>query len=130
MWLNKILCMISPRRKFRQICKTIGIKPYSWQREFALNGYLDGYYNTPFPGGRQTGKTTAVMLRLLMAYPNEPCDVQRILSCDPDWKPYDSFRMRWYDSEYYRLSHACFHRGIPVVLLHRIYTLRDLGRMP
>lgn len=128
--LNTLLCKISPRYKFYRICRTIGIEPYGWQREFALDGYLDGCYNTEFPSGRQTGKTTAVMLRLLMAYPDDSCEVRRILSCDPDWRPYDRFRVRWYDSQYYRLSHACFHQGIPVVLLHQIHTLRDLGRRP
>lgn len=128
--LRRWLCTISPRYKFNQICKTIGIKPYPWQREFALDGYLDGCFSTPFPTGRATGKTTAIFLRLLMAYPNESFEAQQILSFDPDWRPYDSFRVRWYDSQYTRLSHACFSEGIPVVLLHRISTLRDLGRRP
>lgn len=125
--ITAFLCRISPRYKFWQICKAIGIKPYPWQREFALDGYLDGCFITPFPGGRRTGKTTAVMLRLLMCYPHEQFDVQCILASDPDWIPWDSHRVRWYSREYSRLSHACFERGIPVIMLHRSCPLEDLG---
>ena len=128
--LNTLLCRISPRYKFRQICKVIGIKPYPWQREFALDGYLGDCFITPFPSGRRTGKTMAVMLRLLMYYPHEQFNLQCILVSDPDWRPLDRHRLGWYSREYIRLSHACFDRGIPVILLRRSCSLNDLGRRP
>ena len=126
MKLRAFLCKISPRYKLYQICKAIGIKPYPWQREFALYGRC----STPFPYGRCNGKTMAVMLRLLMANPGGLFEARSALVCDPDWRPGDSFRVSWYHREYARLCRVCSERGIPVIPLHRIYQLNDLGRRP
>ena len=71
------------RRRFRlwRICRAIGITPYKWQADFAL-GILD-YPN--YPKGRATGKTMAVMLRLLMQEQRNIIRVGYILRCDPDF---------------------------------------------
>lgn len=109
--LNKVCCAVSRRFRFRQICKAVGIKPYKWQRDFALKlcPYIGG------PEGRATGKTTAVMLRLLL---DEPASVTaRPLAYmyfeeDPDWRPADNARVRWYYSEYIRLWRRCYDARI------------------
>jgi hypothetical protein len=56
---------IFPRFKFWRICKALKIKPTTWQRDYAL-GRVE---RLQYPAGRGNGKTTAVMLRLLMVYP-------------------------------------------------------------
>ena len=118
-WICRLLCLVSRRYKLWAICRVIGIRPHPWQREFALGSPIN------LPLGRRTGKTMAVMLRLLMAYPNEPFEAGRILRLDPDWMPNNLARVRFYNREYYVLSHACFQAGIPVVLTSRIYQSRN-----
>lgn len=112
---------IFPRFKFWRICKALGIKPYKWQRDYALGcvGYLQ------YPAGRATGKTMAVMLRLLMVYPGEPFDAQEILGTDPDYDTRYRARMLWYDGEYRRLANKCYRANIPVTLRLNIYPLHD-----
>lgn len=97
------------RRRLRRICDALDIRPYRWQRDFALG--LIGC--DAFPKGRSTGKTTAVMLRLLMLPPNaSEVAVRAILARDPDWMPNDVLRCRWYAYEYKRLRAMCFEEGI------------------
>ena len=95
--------------KLKRICQAIGIKPYPWQSSFALGrtNKLDGDL------GRATGKTMAVMLRVLMMHHTDPV-FPWMFYLDPDWKPYDSHRKMWYYREYIRLSQKCKHAGIPV----------------
>lgn len=103
---------IRQRRRLRRICEAIDVRPYRWQRDFALG--LIGC--DAFPSGRATGKTTAVMLRLLMLPPNaSSVAVRTILARDPDWTPSDPLRCRWYAYEYVRLRAMCMERGIETV---------------
>ncbi len=53
---------LARRRSLRRICRQLHIKPYYWKKKFALGrrGHLCA------PPGRATGKTMAVMLRLLV----------------------------------------------------------------
>ena len=103
---------IRQRRRLRRICEAIEIRPYRWQRDFALG--LIGC--DAFPSGRDTGKTTAVMLRLLMLPPNaSQVAVRTILARDPDWNPRDPRRCRWYGYEYMRLRVMCAEQGIETV---------------
>lgn len=103
---------IRQRRRLRRICEAIEIRPYPWQRDFALG--LIGC--DAFPEGRATGKTTAVLLRILMLPPNaSEVAVRTILARDPDWNPMDPRRCRWYAYEYVRLRAMCMERGIETV---------------
>ena len=103
---------IRQRRRLRRICEAIEIRPYRWQRDFALG--LIGC--DAFPSGRATGKTTAVMLRLLMLPPNaSQVAVRTILARDPDWDPRDPRRCRWYAYKYMRLRVMCAEQGIETV---------------
>lgn len=110
--INRRLCLISKRYKFHRICKAIGIKPYKWQKEYALGKIL-----TLPMGGRGCGKTLAVMLKLLM---QNNCDSEHlgwILNEDPDFLPNYSSRAKWYKNEYRKLSKICNEAGIPVVMI-------------
>lgn len=103
---------IRQRWRLRRICEAIEIRPYRWQREFALG--LIGC--DAFPKGRATGKTTAVLLRILMLPPNaSEVAVRTILARDPDWMPGDYLRCRWYAYEYIRLRALCMESGIKTV---------------
>jgi hypothetical protein len=101
---------IFPRFKLWRICKVLGIKPYKWQRDFALDrGPL------VYPKGRATGKTTAVMLRLLMFYPfYGPFAPLAVLEDDPDFTTENRLRLIWYEREYNRLARECYKARIPV----------------
>ena len=109
--INKRLCARFPKYKLSRICRTIGIKPYSWQRDYALGR------TAKFGGGagRATGKTMAVMLHLLMAYTNS-IDLQ-MFGLDPDWDGRNPHRRRWYINEYRKLYTKCINAGIPVPAL-------------
>lgn len=116
---------IFPRFKFRRICKALEIKPYKWQKDFAL-GVMN---RLQYPEGRATGKTMAVMLRLLMLDPikaYESLDYLEILRNDPDFKTNIRCRLMWYEGEYRQLSNLCCIKGIPVPMMLRIYMLRGL----
>lgn len=101
------------RYRLHKICKTLSIAPYPWQRDFAL-GKTDCINQMQ---GRATGKTMAVMLRLLMFFPGDSCNPLSILQKDPDFTNMQIRILMWYDSEYNRLAHECRAAGIPVQLL-------------
>lgn len=128
MRLKAILIKISRRYKLYLICKAIDIKPYTWQRKFALGktNHLGS------PPGRATGKTMAVMLRLLLAEP-EPHQrrpqASRYFALDPDWIPSDHRRCNWYYGEYLRLWRRCREAEVyPFYLYSQYNPFR--GRMP
>jgi len=106
--LKALLCHWFPRYKLRMVCRAIRIQPKDWQKKFALDKLC------PFPVGRRSGKTMAVMLRLLMLEPHDTTAVGFILLSDPDWRASDPKRWRWYEHEYRRLAAECFVAGIPV----------------
>ena len=112
MWIRHLIEDIRRRWRLRRICEAIGIQPYRWQRDFALGRIgCDA-----FPKGRSNGKTTAVMLRILMLPPNASgVAVRTILARDPDWMPGEYRRCRWYAYEYIRLRAMCMERGIETV---------------
>jgi len=112
MRISVLIQDIRQRWRLRRICEAIDVRPYRWQRDFALG--LIGC--DAFPSGRATGKTTAVMLRLLMLPPNaSEVAVRTILARDPDWMPGDYRRCRWYAYEYMRLRAMCMECGIKTV---------------
>ena len=110
--IDKLLCKISKRYKFHRICKAIGIKPFKWQKEYALGKILE------LPrGGRGCGKTLAVMLKLLLQKTFDSEEFRWILNQDPDFLPNIARRTMWYKNEYRRLSNICNDAGIPVVMI-------------
>lgn len=106
--LKALLCHWFPRYKLWLICRAIGIKPMDYQKKFALGKPC------PFPVGRRSGKTMAVMLRLLMLAPDDVTRRWQILLHDGDFQVNDARRYRWYVGEYRRLAAKCFVAGIPV----------------
>lgn len=112
-WIDKWLCLHSKKYKLWRIGKAIGIKPWKWQRAFAL-----GLTDTLGGHGRQCGKTMAIMLRLLMLPPDaEDTFMRYILGLDPDYVTSIARRTMWYREEYKKLSICCDNAGIPVVML-------------
>lgn len=110
--IDRWLCKHSRKYKLHRICKALGITPYPWQRDFALGktDILD------YPPGRATGKTMAVMLRILMTDPRKPAPWW-IFNADPDYIPIKPYRMRWYVNEYRSLSMKCLKDGIFVSII-------------
>lgn len=109
--LTRLLCRISPRFHLRAICRALELTPYVWQRSFAL-----GRINS-LPGKRTrgNGKTTAVMLRLLMLPPGEWRQADKILDCDPDWLlGCNRYRVTWYARKYREMQMRCILARIPV----------------
>ena len=117
-----LLCRISPRFHLRMICRAIGLEPYVWQRAFAL-GRIHS-----LPGKREhgNGKTTAVMLRLLMLPAHaQPSEAARILAKDPEWfVGCNRARRYWFARKYHRLQLECDLARVPVSHLSTIDTFR------
>lgn len=110
--VDRWLCLRFRRYKFRRICKALKIKPYKWQKKVALapaDGIVEFWL---YDKGRAEGKTTAIMLQLLMQHPHEPFNTRMILDGDPD---FDVCRIRWYEQEWKRLQKTCMDAGIPVL---------------
>lgn len=117
---------IFPRFKFWRICKALGINPYPWQKDFALGRTT----RLPRKGTRfrQTGKTTAVMLRLLMIYPGQSADILKILRADPDFDTSSKIRLGIYERTYKVMAWNCYEAHIPVIMNPHIYQLHDQYR--
>ena len=119
---GRMLCRISPRYHLRMICRAIGLEPYVWQRAFAL-GRIHS-----LPGKREhgNGKTTAVMLRLLMLPAHaQPSEAARILAKDPEWfVGCNRARRYWFARKYHRLQLECDLARVPVSHLSTIDTFR------
>lgn len=94
-----------PKYKLFRICRAIGIKPYKWQKEYALAPVIHCIPDL----GRGTGKTTALMLRLLMKPPSTAYEAETTLYSDPDFVP---GRTAWYKKEYRHLCRICESKGI------------------
>ena len=118
MWLikkfDRWLCLHSKKYKLWRISKALGIKPYEWQRAFAL-GKADCFGGNT---GRGCGKTFAIMLRLLLLPPDaDDAFMRYILGLDPDYIMSIARRTMWYRNEYRKYSTICDNAGIPVVML-------------
>lgn len=111
--IDKWLCLHSKQYKLWRISKALGIKPYEWQRAFAL-GRMNSFGAT----GRACGKTMAIMLRLLLLPPDADDDFMRfILGLDPGFVTSIARRTMWYRNEYRKYSTICDNAGIPVAML-------------
>lgn len=112
--LRRLLMQLSRRYKFRRICKALEIKPFGWQQDFALEPYpprIPAWLR----GGRCNGKTTAVILRLLLLPVNAPKEpALRILREDPGLAHWEGYRVHWFSQEYRRCYVACIQAEIPV----------------
>lgn len=112
--IDRWLCLHSKRYKLFRISKALGIKPYKWQRAFAL-GKTDSLGGN---SGRGCGKTFSIMLRLLLLKPDaDDAFMRYILGLDPDFIMSIARRTAWYKNEYRKLSTICDNAGIPVVIL-------------
>lgn len=109
-----------PRYKLWRVSKALGIKPHPWQRDFALRK-TDSFGDAGM--FRQTGKTMAVMLRILMRTNMfvEPY----MFADDPDWLERDKVWVKWYIHKYRNLSFRCAAAGIPVPALPLKYPPRQ-----
>lgn len=117
------MCYHFKRYRLRKICEVMDIVPYPWQRDFALGKT----HIIPAPMAyRASGKTTAVMLRLLMIRPCELHDILGTLRKDPDFTNHVLHRLTIYADEYNRLASKCKAAGIPVnyFMLSELYRLR------
>lgn len=91
------------RIRLREVCKKLGIKPYKWQRDYALNKSI--YLKR----GRRSGKTTAIMLWALIRNVKPPkkrfmtdYTFNRVVSKDPDVEM--GVRYDWWADEYTKLA--------------------------
>lgn len=66
------------RWRLWKVCRKLDIKPYDFQRQFALTG------RCKFPKGRYNGKTMAIMLYGLIRNINYASGVQLLSHYDPD----------------------------------------------
>lgn len=114
---------IFPRFKLWRICKALGIKPYPWQKAYALG--KTKRLPRKVVRFRRTGKTTAVFLRLLMVYPGQPFDILEILRRDPNFDTSSKIRLGVYERMYERMAFRCYEAYIPVILRPGIYQLHD-----
>lgn len=110
--IDRWLCRRCRRYKLQRICKVLGIKPYQWQRDFALKK-TDVLSASQ---GRATGKTTAVMLRMLLSDTHAPAP-RWVFNADPDYIAKNAYRIRWYETEYRRLCKRCLNEGIFVAVI-------------
>lgn len=109
--LKRRLCLRLPRFKLYCIRRALHLEKRNWQTDFAL-GY-DNWVPAGGPCNRRSGKTVAVMLRMLMQNLDE-IDYEEILSFDPDYIPSRRVLVRWYWYEYRRLARICEGAAIPV----------------
>jgi hypothetical protein len=107
--IKRYLCLHFPRYKLYCIRRALNLRPIKWQTEYAL-GHGAGM---PPHEERQNGKTTAVMLRMLMQDPKYG-PVWGMLVYDPDYIPTEHHRFHWYRHEYMKLTRICTDAGIPV----------------
>lgn len=88
------------RRRLRRVCKALGIIPYPWQARFALAKNPGQLPNT----GRRTGKTMAVILRVLVQPPPSGKNAPSFIAHDPDADMSLAVQHCIYDD--YRSAHA------------------------
>lgn len=98
MWLIEAIKL---RWQLWRVCRKLGIKPYKFQRQFALTG------RCKWPTGRCQGKTMAVMLYGLIRNITLPSIVYGLAWYDPDCRVSSyysrSMRREWFVREYNKL---------------------------
>lgn len=96
--MMKLFIAIGLRWRLWRVCRKLGIKPYKFQRQFALTG------RCKWPEGRRQGKTMAVMLYGLIRDINVEQDMHVLSQFDPDVIGYPAIRRNVFVREYYRLQ--------------------------
>lgn len=98
----KLIEAIKLRWRLWQVCRKLGIKPYKFQRQFALTG------RCKWPEGRRQGKTMAVMLYGLIRDIFLPSAIYGLAWYDPDCRVSSyysrSMRRKVFACEYCRLQ--------------------------
>ena len=120
------LCCHSKRYKLHRICKAIGITPYGWQRDFALG--KTSVLSPELRRVRQSGKTMAVILRVLMMDQPSLRLAEWILMKDPDYIPGQWLRAQWYTWEYRRQRDKCIKAEIPQIWCYDFRRIYSSGR--
>lgn len=94
--MKKLIRGLVLRWRLWRVCKKLGIKPYKWQKDYALgkSQYL--------AGGRRSGKTMAVMLWALIRKVQRPGDIGYCAHKDPDTT--NRVILNWWAREYERLA--------------------------
>lgn len=117
---QNLICRI----RLWQICKKLRIKPYLWQKKFAL-----GKTNVlEFYSVRQSGRTTAVILRLLMMDKPDSDEAACILACDPEWNPRNVERVVWYAQAYGNLYSCCHAKAFVYIRGLEFWKFAGLGK--
>ena len=93
----KLIIAIQLRWRLWCVCRKLGIKPYKFQRQFALTG------KCKWPSGRCNGKTMAVMLYGLIRDLDAEQDLHVLSQFDPDVIGYPARRRNVFVREYYGL---------------------------
>lgn len=108
-----LLTRLFPRYRLRRICRALELRPFGWQRDFALAPVTEPIL--AWLTGRGTGKTTAVLLRLLMQ-PEQTTlrEALAILLLDPDFTPDNGMRVLWMKRAYSEWWQTCQEAGIRV----------------
>lgn len=110
--LKTLLCRCSPRYKLRCILRACELEARPWQIQYALG------LSHRMDMRRQSGKTVAVILRMLMSYPEIPLTLNVFYWFDPDYtKLTHSARDWFYYHEYNKYYARCIEAGIPVPVL-------------
>lgn len=85
------------RWRLWQVCKKLGIRPYKWQKDYALGK------SVYLAGGRRSGKTMAIMLWALIRKVKPSQVVAGCIHKDPD---NTILRVsEWWIKEYERLAY-------------------------
>ena len=77
---------------------------------------------------RQSGRTTAVMLRLLMMDKPNSDEAACILACDPDWNPRNVERVVWYAQAYGKLYSSCHAKAFVYIRYLEFWKFAGFGK--
>lgn len=93
----KLIENIKLRWRLWKVCRKLGIKPYKFQKQFALTG------RCVCPRDRRQGKTMAVMLYGLIRDITALRDIYVLAQFDPDVGGYNMYRRDAFIHEYREL---------------------------
>ena len=107
-----------PRYRLYRICKALGIRPYKWQWRYAITGDKK-IIPLAVLEKRKSGKTTAIMLRLLLVSTANDmvteARVHKTLYDDPDFWTADQKRRAYYYKFFIHCAIVCAGDGIEII---------------
>lgn len=103
--ISRIYNQIKFRVRLRRVCRALKIKPYEWQKRFAIDG------EAVFSQGRRSGKTMAVIFRALVQQPKDAKQLYDIMRCDPDFHKGRWIQMVEYE-DFRHYYEKCVRAGI------------------